>query len=262
MNNDEIILHNQKAWDKSVEDGICWSLICSEEEIVDAQKACPRIILSPSKSVPPSWLGDVKGKKILGLAAGGGQQAPILAAAGADFTTFDLSENQLKQDQIAADKFGLKLTTVQGRADDLSLFSNETFDMIINPCSNCFFPDLKPVWRECARVLKPGGRIMYCFTNPIAYLFDFAKANLGEFELKYSLPYSDQTSLSDEEKTRFLREETQFEFGHSLSDQMGELLKHGFKIIDMYEDVWGEKFKEPIDKHFPQFINILAEKNL
>jgi ubiquinone/menaquinone biosynthesis C-methylase UbiE len=260
MNRKEIIEHNQKAWNKSVEDENCWTVICSEAEITDAKAGQPRIILSPNKAVPREWLGDISGKKILGLAAGGGQQGPLLAAAGAEITTYDFSQGQLAQDRKAAEKYGLQIKTVQGLADDLSCFDDNSFDMIINPCSNCFFPEVKPVWQECHRVLKPGGRLMYCFNNPLVYLFDFEKANRGEYELKYTMPYSDHRCLSEKEKTRFLHEGSQFEFGHSMEEQIGSMLRSGFNMIDLFEDVWGEKFKEPIDKYFSQFVCILAEK--
>ncbi|KAG1318310.1 hypothetical protein G6F63_015276 [Rhizopus arrhizus] len=51
------------------------------------------------RALPLDWLGDVRGRRILCLASGGGQQAPVLAAAGADVTVFDLSDGQLEQDR-------------------------------------------------------------------------------------------------------------------------------------------------------------------
>lgn len=54
------------------------------------------------------------GFQVLCLAGAGGQQAPYLAAAGADVTVFDLSENMLKKDEFVAKRDGLKLTIIQG----------------------------------------------------------------------------------------------------------------------------------------------------
>ena len=90
------------------------------------------------------------------LASGGGQQGPILAAAGADVTVFDNSPRQLEQDRYVADRDGLHLQTVEGDMRDLSCFPDESFDLIVHPVSNVFVPDVKPVWREAYRVLKPG----------------------------------------------------------------------------------------------------------
>lgn len=46
-----------------------------------------------NKLVPESWLPENwKGLDVLGLASGGGQQMPVLAATGANVTSFDFSQ--------------------------------------------------------------------------------------------------------------------------------------------------------------------------
>ena len=89
-----------------------------------------------------------------------GQQGPILAAAGANVTVFDASEKQLSQDRLVAHRDGLSLETIQGDMADLSCFEGSVFDFIFHPCSNCFAEDIRPVWREAYRVLRPGGSIL------------------------------------------------------------------------------------------------------
>jgi ubiquinone/menaquinone biosynthesis C-methylase UbiE len=64
-------------------------------------------------------------------------------------TVLDASPRQLKQDRTAAEREGLSLETVEGDMADLSMFADATFDLIVHPCSNCFVPDVRPVWREC-----------------------------------------------------------------------------------------------------------------
>lgn len=256
----DVITHNREAWDHSVKEADIWTVIASEDEIKQARLGKPRIILTPNTPVPDSWLSQLEGVKLLGLAAGGGQQSALLAAAGADVTVFDLSPLQLEQDQKAAKTYDLSVRTIQGSADQLNGLRDGEFDLIVNPVSNCFFPSLENVWKECHRVLKSGGRLMYGFINPVSYLFDFEMANKGEFRLKYSQPFSDIESFDESEKKRFLRKENALEYGHSLNDQLGLLLKSGFVIEDMFEDTWGERFKEKIDNYFPAYINILARK--
>ncbi len=104
---------------------------------------------------------------ILCLASGGGQQAPILAAAGANVTVFDNSPAQLRQDALVAQREGLPLRTVQGDMRDLSAFGDDSFDLIFHPVSNIFVPEVRPVWRECYRVVRPGGVLLMGTLNPI-----------------------------------------------------------------------------------------------
>ena len=71
--------------------------------------------------MPVDWLGDVKGKRILCLASGGGQQGPILAAAGARVTVFDNSPAQFEKDRIVAERDGLQIVTELGDMRDLTV---------------------------------------------------------------------------------------------------------------------------------------------
>jgi 2-polyprenyl-3-methyl-5-hydroxy-6-metoxy-1,4-benzoquinol methylase len=70
---------------------------------------------------------------VLCLASGGGQQGPILAAAGARVTVFDNSPQQLAQDRFVARREGLTLETVEGDMRDLSVFADVSFDLIVHP---------------------------------------------------------------------------------------------------------------------------------
>ena len=160
--------------------------------MAEARKGNWHIILTPAKPVPRDWFPqEMKGQKILCLASGGGQQGPILAAAGAEVTVFDYSRGQLDKDRSVAMRDGLEIRTVQGNMQDLSAFEDGSFDMIVHPWSNSYVDDIRPVWRECARVLKKGGTLIAGFGTPLEYIFDPAKLEKGELELKYSIPYAD-----------------------------------------------------------------------
>lgn len=258
---EKIRVYNQKAWNLSVLGENRWTIPVSSEQVKQARHGNLEILLTPTKHVPQSWFPNFENKRVLALASGGGQQGPLMAARGARVTVLDLSDEQLAQDQKVADREGLQLELIQGSADNLHMLADESFDLIVNPVSNCFFPSLKPVWQECRRVCKPGGSLLVGFINPVVYCFDFEKANQGEFTMKYSLPYSDLESLSSSEKKRFMRPECPLEFGHSLTEQFGGILTSGFSIVDMYEDQFDTD--EAIDKFFPQFIcvNAIRESN-
>src|SRR5687768_187091 len=101
--------HNSAAWDKLADENIEWSVPVSSEEIERARNDDWKIILTPIRVTPREWFGDVRGKDILCLASGGGQQAPILAAAGARVTSFDASLKQLEKDRFVAERDNLKI---------------------------------------------------------------------------------------------------------------------------------------------------------
>ena len=152
----DLTAYNRAAWDSQAKAKNCWSVPVSAEEIQRARRGDWSIVLTPHRSVPEDWFPDFAAKpcRVLCLAGSGGQQAPILAAAGANVTVFDLSEEQLQQDQFVADRDGLTIDIVQGDMRDLSCFEDEMFDLIVHPCSNSFVPNILPVWREAARVLR------------------------------------------------------------------------------------------------------------
>ncbi|HSK72038.1 MAG TPA: class I SAM-dependent methyltransferase [Pyrinomonadaceae bacterium] len=256
-----ILEHNSLAWDKNVEEGIEWSIPVSSEEIARARNGDWELILTPLKPVPREWFGEVRGKDILCLASGGGQQAPILAAAGARVTSFDNSAKQLEQDRFVAERENLEIRLEKGDAADLSRFADESFDLIFHPCSNCFMAKLEPIWRECYRVLRRGGTLLVGFTNPIIFIFDQKlEEEEGVLRVKYSLPYSDLESLNVEELNERINRKEPLEFSHTLEEQIGGQIAAGFAITGFYEDYWSEEANVLLNKYTPIFIATKATK--
>ena len=127
---------NSKIWDERSENNDIWSIPVTKEMVQNAKEGNWSILLTPTKPVPKEWFPEnLKDKKILCLASGGGQQGPILAATGAEVTVFDNSTKQLEKDNFVAQRDNLKIKTVQGNMQDLSVFEDETFDCIIHPWS-------------------------------------------------------------------------------------------------------------------------------
>lgn len=234
----DIKSYNKQAWNAQVAQNNEWTRAVSTEQVNAARQGQWDIVLTPHKAVPKSWFGELKNKKVLCLASGGGQQAPILAAAGAEVTVFDLSDAQLAQDSMVAKRDNLTLTTIQGDMCDLSCFADECFDLIFHPCSNNFIPDLTPLWQEAARVLKPNGRLLSGFLNPAAYLFDWFEAEKGQTVLRHKLPFSDQNNLTPQEIELLKQQNEPFVFSHSLEAQIRLQLAQGLMMADMYEDDW------------------------
>lgn len=244
--------YNRRAWNRQVEKGNRWTVPVSPEVTTAARRGEWQIFLTPTKPVPRAWFPALPGRDVLCLASGGGQQGPILAAAGARVTVFDNAPRQLDQDRMVAERDGLEIDVVEGDMRDLSAFPPASFDLIVHPVSNTFVPDVRPVWREAHRVLRPGGALLAGFTNPMLYLFDWSLWEQGVLQVRYSLPFSDLESLSEE-----VRETTRagepLEWSHTLEDQIGGQLDAGLLLAGFYEDYSGEE-DVLLDQYMPTFI--------
>jgi SAM-dependent methyltransferase len=232
----DVCQYNRAAWDRQVEQGNRWTLPVGPEVIAAARRGEWEVLLTPTRPVPRAWFPNMIGLDLLCLASGGGQQAPVFAAAGAAVTVLDNSPAQLAQDRLVADREGLAIATVEGNMADLSAFADGRFALIFHPCSNCFVPEVRPVWREAFRVLRPGGVLLAGFANPALYVFDDALAEKGELLVRHAVPYSDLTSLTEEERGRYTDKGEPLVYGHTLEDQIGGQLDAGLVLTGLYED--------------------------
>lgn len=253
----DVHTYNKDAWNRQVEDGNRWTKAVDPEVIARARKGEFSVLLTENIPVPFRWFPPLKGADVLCLASGGGQQGPILSAAGANVTVFDNSPAQLKQDQLVAEREALTIKTVEGDAANLSMFADSSFDLVFNPVSTVFMQDVRAVWRECARVLRRGGVLLTGFMNPIHYIFDLFKMDEGILEVSHQIPYSDLTSLPKEDLDEQIEKGLPVEFGHSLTDLLGGQLDAGFVITDMYEDLMLES---PLHNYHPSYIATRAVK--
>ncbi len=229
--------YNRDVWDGYVERGIEWTRPVAPEVIAAARRGEFSLGLIENWPIPADWWPPhLPGCDVLCLASGGGQQGPVLAAVGANVTVFDASPRQLAQDRLVAEREGLPLRTIQGDMRDLSALADASFDLIVHPISNCFCPDVLPVWRECHRVLRPGGVLLAGFTNPCVYVLDFFRIDdAGVLEVRHRLPYADVTHLTPAELERLRREGTAVEWSHSFDEQIGGQLAAGFVITGFKE---------------------------
>jgi SAM-dependent methyltransferase len=252
--------HNRRAWNRESRDAGVWSQPVSGAEIAAARAGDWRVILTPKLPVPRAWFGDLRGAKLLCLASGGGQQVPILAAAGARVTSFDLSDEQLARDHEVAEREGLAVRCLRGDMADLSVFDDGEFDLVFQPAANVFVPALAPVWAGCHRVLRRGGRLLSGFMNPDVFLFDHDEAErTGEHVVRYRLPYSDTHSLPAAALQAKLARDEPLRFGHSLDTQIGGQLAAGFVLAGFYEDRWFDD-SWPLAGHCPIAFATRADK--
>ena len=254
----DIRIYNREAWNREVAGGKNrWSQPVNSEIIAKAKQGEFSILLTENIPVPYKWFPPLKAADVLCLASGGGQQGPVLAAAGANVTVFDNSPRQLEQDQLVAEREALSLKTVEGDAADLSMFQDESFDLVFNPCSTVFMRDVRAVWKEAYRVLRHGGILITGSMNPVHYIFDLYKADEGILEVAHSIPYSDLTSIPKDDLDELIEKGLPVEFGHSLTDLLGGQCDAGFVITDVYEDYM---LDSPLHKYHPSYIATRALK--
>jgi SAM-dependent methyltransferase len=224
---------NAKTIDRWIDEGWEWGIPITHEEYVKAKNGEWSVLLTPTKSVPKEWFPNLKNKKLLGLACGGGQQMPIFSALGACCTVLDYSDKQLASEQYVAEREAYDIEIIKADMTKNLPFENEFFDMIFHPVSNCYIEDVFHVWKECYRILKKGGILLAGMDNGINFLFDDDE-NVSELIVKNKLPYN---PLKDKIAYKKLEEDDMgIQFSHTLEEQIGGQLKAGFILKDLYED--------------------------
>lgn len=190
------------------------------------------------------WLGEVAGRDLLCLGAGGGRQGPLHAAAGARVTVVDLSERQIEHDRRAG------LRVVRTSIDDLSPLAAASFDVVVQPVSSCYVPDVRRVYAEVARVLRPGGLYVAQHKQPASLQ--------GGLE-----PYRDGLPLPP--STEPHREAGTLEFLHTLEALLGGLCAAGFVIEDVAEPPRADALAPPGTPghrawHLPPYLKVKARR--
>ncbi|MDG1807569.1 MAG: class I SAM-dependent methyltransferase [Pirellulaceae bacterium] len=214
---------NQAAWDELAAQGNPL-----------ARPAEDHLFANPLQCVDgPGWLGDsIRGQKVLCLAAGGGRQGPLYAAAGGQVTVVDISGGMLQMDRQVAAERKLDIETVQSSMEHMPMFGEGVFDLVIHPVSTCYVPDLTHVYREIARVLRSGGLYISQHKQPASLQTELKPDGAG-----YTLreEYYRQTALPVFDGKSPLREAGAQEFIHRWEQIVGWMCRAGFVIEDLLE---------------------------
>jgi SAM-dependent methyltransferase len=224
--------HNRRAWDALVKDRQRFTLPADDADFAD-----------PLATVDANgWLGpSIAGRRVLCLAAGGGRQSALYAAAGAIVTVVDLSGEMLALDRQVAAERGFEVRTVETSMDDLSMLPAAGFETVIHPVSTCYLADVATVYREVARVTEPGGLYISQHKQPASLQADIRPSSSG-YELIE--PYYRSGPLPAVDGSPH-REPGTLEFLHRWEELIGELCRAGFVIEDLIEPVHAEPQAAP-----------------
>lgn len=245
---------NSATWDLWAENGCEWSVSISHEEYADVGEANFGVYLTPCITVPHEWFGGLKGKKLLGLASGGGQQMPVFAKLGAVCTVFDYSDKQLETERMVSEREGYPIEIIKGDMMKKLPFDDESFDLIFHPVSNTYVEDVYHVWNECYRVLKRGGRLLAGFDNGLNFLFEDDEP----LTVVNHLPFN-PLKMPKEKLEKMTANGDGVQFSHTMEEQIGGQLKAGFMLKALYEDR-DRKGGAKIGEYAPQYISTLAIK--
>ena len=214
--------HNRRAWDRMVRKSQRFTRPAKDEDFADPLATVDGL----------GWLGgSVAGQQLLCLAAGGGRQSALYAAAGAIVTVVDISSAMLELDRQVAVERQLNITTVETSMDDLAMLETASFDVVIHPVSSCYVPDLGAVYREVARVTRPGGLYISQHKQPTSLQAEVTPSAQGYVLLE---PYYRQGPLPAVVGSRH-REEGTWEYLHRWEELVGRLCRAGFVIEDLIE---------------------------
>ena len=242
---------NAQTIDRWVREGWEWGVPVSHQAYLDAVAGNWDVVLTPIKPVPKAWFGDLKGKRVLGLASGGGQQMPIFAALGAVCTVLDYSPAQLESERMVSQREGYDIRIIRADMTKPLPFDDNSFDLIFHPVSNCYVREVRPIFRECFRVLKPGGVLLGGYDMGINFLVDEKEERIVN-----SLPFDPIANPAL--MAELQQSDSGVQFSHTLEDQIGGQLAAGFQITALYEDTNG--YGRLHDMGIPTFAAIRAVK--
>lgn len=242
---------NAEIIDRWIREGWEWGTPISHETYRNALRGEWEVRLTPTKDVPHEWFGDLRGKKLLGLASGGGQQMPIFAALGAECTVLDYSPLQIESERTVAEREGYDIRIIRADMTKPLPFEDGEFDIIFHPVSNCYVREVLPIWKECFRILKPGGLLLSGTDHYVNYIVD-----PNEREIINSLPFDPLENPA--QLAQLEADDCGIQFSHSLTEQIGGQLDAGFTLLSLYEDTNGEGRLHELN--IPTFLAMRSQK--
>ena len=172
-------------------------------------------------------LGDVKGKRVLDLGCGGGQNLIALARQGAQGIGVDFSDEQLRFARKLAEQEEVKIDFREGDVADLAILPADNVDVVISTMAFHYVDDLSRVFRQVHRVLRNGGTFVFSTMHPFNDLFK--KTTSGDTTIAYS-HYESGAIVEARPSGSPLRR-----YHHSFSDIYNGLTRSGFAVDNVIE---------------------------
>ncbi len=215
------------------------------------------------------WIPWKQVRSVLCLACGGGQQAPLFASLGCQVTLVDISPDQLKVDRLSGEKYGFSIECLEGDMLHLSQLYGRDFDLVYQAVSACYVPDVKKLYQEVFKVLKPGGYYYVHHWNPVhvqladsqawdGSAYRVARPQVPGKPISSPMAWDEQTGNPTADCWHYI---------HPLKHLIGGLCESGFSIQRFAESEEADLSAEPgthphLAAYLPSFLALFARRKL
>lgn len=178
-------------------------------------------------NVPESGVGalpDVEGADVVELGCGTAYFSAWLARRGARPTGVDITDNQLATARAMQAEHGLEFPLIQASAEDVPL-PDDCADLVLSEYGASLWCEPEAWISEAARLLRPGGRLVFLTNSVLVALTSPASGPTGERLVRPQREIS-QLSFDDDDAV---------EFHLSHSDWFALLARHGFTVTGLHE---------------------------
>lgn len=248
---DEVAEYNVRRWRALAEAGALYT-----RPMLDLDGEAARAVVDPR-----GWLGDLEGRRVLCLAGGGGRESAAFSLLGARVTVFDLSGEQLERDRAAAAHYGYEVETVRGDMRDLSALHGSGFDVVQHSYSINFVPDAGAVFREVARVARPGALYRMMCANP--FVMGATPRDWDGRGYTLTHPYAPGAVVLGEDEEWVYEGDAREpappsrEYRHGFGEFVAALAESGFRILRASEDESLEPDPEAAPGTWDHFLTIV-----
>ena len=163
----------------------------------------------------------------------------------------NIEKLDIRTQRLVSEREGYAIRIVRGDMTKPLPFADEEFDLIFHPVSNCYVREVRPIWRKCWRVLKPGGLLLSGVDYFVNYIVD-----AEEREIVHHLPFDPLVDEAQRKELELAGDGMQF--SHTLEEQIGGQLEAGFTLLSLYEDT--NSAGRLHDLNIPSFLAMRAQK--
>jgi SAM-dependent methyltransferase len=178
------------------------------------------------------------GRQILEIGCGAAQCARWLRSVGAHAVAFDLSTGQLAHAERLNTSTGVDVPLFQADAEVLPL-KDASIDIACSAFGAIpFVADSAAVLREVARVLRPGGRVVFSVSHPLRWAFP---DDPGQRGLTATSSYFDRTPYVEEDAAG---RASYVEHHRTLGDRVREIVAAGLLLTNVVEPEWPDDHQQ------------------